>query len=1016
MKLSRSVFLLLATSFFAQADSVWAPGVTLEGGWVDYNKVDGSTYDTDDSGMCWAATASNVIAWWQTQNQASLSGVTLPNDEPWDVFRILTKNNGGNPRFAYDWWINGGSSGNLSWDAEQKTAHGDWAAGGFLKDVYDTAMAPVFIANSNNRDVYTKASALVGALNAGYALSIEVGTNDGGSSHAITLWGLEYHLDEQERFILDYAYITDSDTGYGLTKAQFEEYEKGVLILKSTTTGTGNSYNFNRADGMNLYAFLSLPGTLQWSSATQGDQTISARDVEVFGVANVGNLIFEGDSIVSGKTDDAALGGSGTLTVKDGHVVFDTISRKDSSGNISIAAGATLELKNGAQILSADADLSATNVTVAGTLKLESFAGLGKLAVLDLENGALVELMQSDSSAMSFHLKGASATLSIAEGQKFTWSGGITRSDSNNTLVLQVGKDATLDLQWISALGTVVDLTAGGKLLNSNSYMGTIKLAVNEGVATLTTEQLSAYGGMSSLLSAKGIKAEISDMFYAQSGTMKTGDNEESIYLSTGRMQAQKGNVHIAGKGQQDFYLKDFHSQYGAISAFGSEPSEGDIIIEGVGKVEVTGNKVTDAQAKRGGAFTAFGGVSISATGDIDLSRNAASNGSSAGAIYTENGNVSIQSSQGGITLSENSGMGDGGAIASDGNVDITPGEGAQVQIVGNTAEGSGGAIYAQGKVTLRGGAYEVSSNTSGNEGGAIYASSVEIAADKGDIIFAGNRNKDAANDIALIGGSASLAATSGHELELQGGITGAGEMDISADELSTVRLGGYSSAKTLRISGGTVEGIPTVKDRAVLCAESVVLSGARLQDITLAGNSAAAYGVMLLADSAGASFTGTNGSSYLFSDASLLTYGSDNGTLTATATTPVLSGFSTIEGSLELGISLDFIKAILQQADGTLANVQLTLVAGALVGKEGFDFELDAATREWLAGSDATAYGFYDEKGTLLGADSVHLNAGGTANVVFGVSGITKTIPEPTSAALSLLALAGLALRRRRR
>ena len=142
MKLSRTVFLLVTSAIIAQADTVWAPGVSSGSGSFDYEKVRGNEYYNDDSGMCWAASASNIISWWQTQNAANLSGVALPNDSdtsPWDIFRILcvgtpVEDSGSNPRFAYSWWINGNKE-YINWDEEQVANHSEWASGGFLKGV-----------------------------------------------------------------------------------------------------------------------------------------------------------------------------------------------------------------------------------------------------------------------------------------------------------------------------------------------------------------------------------------------------------------------------------------------------------------------------------------------------------------------------------------------------------------------------------------------------------------------------------------------------------------------------------------------------------------------------------------------------------------------------------------------------------------------------------------------------------------------------------------------------------------
>ncbi|MBR2051707.1 MAG: IdeS/Mac family cysteine endopeptidase, partial [Bacteroidales bacterium] len=51
---------------------LFAEGVTPTSGWYDVNKIDYST----DINMCWAATSSNIIQWWQDRYMAA--GNTLP--------------------------------------------------------------------------------------------------------------------------------------------------------------------------------------------------------------------------------------------------------------------------------------------------------------------------------------------------------------------------------------------------------------------------------------------------------------------------------------------------------------------------------------------------------------------------------------------------------------------------------------------------------------------------------------------------------------------------------------------------------------------------------------------------------------------------------------------------------------------------------------------------------------------------------------------------------------------------
>lgn len=216
---------LILCSFpvISHAAEVWAPGVSEQGGWVDFNKTctDSSNYMAD-MGMCWAASASNIITWWQTQNASKLTSANKPTetygiDTNWDIFRTVYKDVGGNPSTAYDWYINGvgtdqygvpvyGDAMDWSQEYNKETGTGYQATlwnGGFLKNVgiEKTGFAV------NSAGAFKN---VVNAISNGYALSVSTSPGDGSSAHAITLWGIEYTgtIDNPENVI---AYITDSD-------------------------------------------------------------------------------------------------------------------------------------------------------------------------------------------------------------------------------------------------------------------------------------------------------------------------------------------------------------------------------------------------------------------------------------------------------------------------------------------------------------------------------------------------------------------------------------------------------------------------------------------------------------------------------------------------------------------------------------------------------------------------------------------------------------------------------------
>lgn len=78
--LATSTLLLSAgTSAFA-GETIFAPDVSASGGWYDVNKKSTESVSTKDYSYCWAATASNLIQYWQDRYVAA--GNTLPASVP----------------------------------------------------------------------------------------------------------------------------------------------------------------------------------------------------------------------------------------------------------------------------------------------------------------------------------------------------------------------------------------------------------------------------------------------------------------------------------------------------------------------------------------------------------------------------------------------------------------------------------------------------------------------------------------------------------------------------------------------------------------------------------------------------------------------------------------------------------------------------------------------------------------------------------------------------------------------
>lgn len=259
MKLSRlvlSALMMLAPAYAAQ---VWAPGVSASGGWVDYDKGPVNDGVMADTGMCWAASASNVIRWWMNQNNGLTSSAALPQD-PWTVFRQVYQNIGSTPGYALGWYIDGVRNqwGDLTlpggYDATgfptvENKENAKWPYGGFLSSMYSTSLHKVYVgSNPDDTDGRTLSLNILDAMESGYALTLSAYSEAGNFqvAHAITLWGVEYSGEGNDRTITR-MWITDSDDG----KQQLVEYgiaskEAGIAFSSGTMSGALIRY----ADGM----------------------------------------------------------------------------------------------------------------------------------------------------------------------------------------------------------------------------------------------------------------------------------------------------------------------------------------------------------------------------------------------------------------------------------------------------------------------------------------------------------------------------------------------------------------------------------------------------------------------------------------------------------------------------------------------------------------------------------------------------------------------------------------------
>ena len=201
------------------AETVWAKGVSESSGWVDVNKS-GDIYSGPDSLMCWAASASSVIAWWQAQADMSKSktGTPATASEIYSAFTNSFKNAGKGAEVAWKWYFGGCDLVSYNYEndfqiSDPKTSGRYWED--YVKTIADwpsvASDTPSWIkqgwlsdkgADSLHAD--SAAEVLSGLLKQGAGISLLY--NYYTSGHAITLWGMEYEGNEIKKI-----YVTDSD-------------------------------------------------------------------------------------------------------------------------------------------------------------------------------------------------------------------------------------------------------------------------------------------------------------------------------------------------------------------------------------------------------------------------------------------------------------------------------------------------------------------------------------------------------------------------------------------------------------------------------------------------------------------------------------------------------------------------------------------------------------------------------------------------------------------------------------
>ena len=235
----------------------FAEGVSLESGWYDVNKVKDGTVNGDIN-MCWAATAANILQWWQDRYVEQ--GNELPEGCPdgkgetyelaiMEVFHTLWDNTyGGHAFHAVKWYFEGVNVCE-GWNRQAQPLQR--GSGGYFKHEWEQIEPYMYTGHDlgytqdyNNYYLWGSGSGLnaTGRLKAFTELvelfidkgmtsmAIAQRENYGGVHHSVTLWGYEK---DNETGLLTRIWITDSDDS-----AQWPR-EPVLHEYKVSSTGSG---------------------------------------------------------------------------------------------------------------------------------------------------------------------------------------------------------------------------------------------------------------------------------------------------------------------------------------------------------------------------------------------------------------------------------------------------------------------------------------------------------------------------------------------------------------------------------------------------------------------------------------------------------------------------------------------------------------------------------------------------------------------------------------------------------
>ena len=411
----------------AKTESVFADGYTKDNYRQAYNY-------TIYGSMCWAANASNVIAWWQDRMAAQ--GYAVPEDAPkqldvYPEYKAAFTNKGGYTDSAMEWWLDGYYYGQKSAEGHP----GTYYDGMFVQehDVYhsDTLITQFFPATQGSLEGFSQQ--IIESFQNGYALTARIQEK----SYNITIWGADY----------------DTTTGL-LTALYYSDPHDSAQVwhgdLERTTDASGTDTYYLWAMGtVTTISGLTCHVEDFLTEAAYTDTGDGAFSPVCNAVVDKGAEYTLARELKAAAEDSALYGKArGNLTIKDGTATIAEGGSLQGSVVFSDAAG------------EADRKLAVTRDGLA----------VGKLVVNATEGGNELEISA-----------GKTMTLTSMEGEgvlALTGEGTLVNGGQLGNIVLESGV--------LKGSGTFEDVTVdGGTLIVGSSpgrqeYLGDLTVNVGE--------------------------------------------------------------------------------------------------------------------------------------------------------------------------------------------------------------------------------------------------------------------------------------------------------------------------------------------------------------------------------------------------------------------------------------------------------------------------------------------------------------------------------------------------------